>query len=72
MILKALKLAGLDRRDFAGVCARRGCISTAIEANVPEAILWLQSGHAQSRSARVYINLTKPDLLFATWEAFGL
>ena len=72
MILKALKLAGLDRRDFSGVCARRGCISTAIEANVPEAILWLQSGHAQSRSARVYIKLTKPDLLFATWEAFGL
>jgi hypothetical protein len=30
MILKALKLAGADTLDFSGVCARRGCISTAI------------------------------------------
>ena len=72
MILKAPKLAGRDRRDFSGVCARRGCISTAIVANVPEAIFWLQSGDTQSRSTRVYIKLTKPDLLFSTWEVFGL
>ncbi len=49
-----------------------GCISTAIEAKVPEAILWLQSGHAQTRSSRAYIKLAKPDLLFATWAAFNL
>ena len=72
MILKALKRAGADTRDFSGVCARRGCISTAVEAGVPEAILWLQSGHAQSVSARSYIKLSKPDLLFSTWAAFNL
>ena len=72
MILKALKRAGADTRDFSGVCARRGCISAAIEAGVPEAILWLQSGHAQSNSARSYIKLTRPELLFATWAAFDL
>ena len=72
MILKALKLAGADTRDFSGVCARRGCISTAIEAGVPEPIIWLQTGHAQSVSARTYIKLSKPDLLFATWAAFDL
>jgi hypothetical protein len=72
MILKALRLAGADTRDFSGVCARRGCISTAIEAGVPEAVVYLQSGHAQSTSARCYIKLTKPDLLYATWAAFGL
>ena len=72
MILKALKRAGADTRDFSGICARRGCISTAVEAGVPEVILWLQSGHAQSRSARSYVKLTKPDLLFATWAAFDL
>ena len=72
MILKGLKLVGADTADFSGVCARRGCLSAATEAGVPEAILWLQSGHAQSRSARAYIKLTKPDLLFATWSAFCL
>ena len=72
MILKALRLAGADTRDFSGVCARRGCISTAIEAGVPEAVIYLQSGHALSTSARCYMKLTKPDLLYATWEAFGL
>ena len=72
MVLKALKLAGADTRDFSGVCARRGCISTATEAGVPEAVIYLQSGHAQSTSARSYIKLTRPDLLYATWEAFGL
>ena len=69
---KALRLAGADPRDFSGVCARRGCISTATEAGVPEAVIYLQSGHAQSTSARCYIKLTRPDLLYATWEAFGL
>jgi len=72
MILKALRLAGADTRDFSGVCARRGCISTAIEAGVPEAVVYLQSGHAHSTSARCYLKLTKPDLLYATWAAFGL
>ena len=72
MILKALRAAGADSRDFSGVCARRGCISAAVEAGVPEPVLWLQSGHAQSCSARTYIRLTNPDLLFATWDAFNL
>jgi hypothetical protein len=72
MILKALKLAGADTRDFSGVCPRRGCNSTAIEAGVPEPIIWLQTGHAQSNSARAYIKLSEPDLLFATWAAFDL
>ena len=47
MILKAPKHAGANFRDYSGVCARRGCISTTTEAKVPEAVLWLQSGHAQ-------------------------
>ena len=72
MTLKALRRAGADTRDFPGVRARRGCISTAVETGVPEAILWLQTGHAKSVSARSYIKLSKPDLLFSTWAAFNL
>ena len=72
MILKALRFVGVDASAYSGVCARRGGISTAIEAGVPEVVLWMQSGHAQERSARTYIRLNDPALLFRTWEAFQL
>ena len=72
MILKGLKLAGADTRGYSGVCACRGCITTAMEAGVPEAVLWLQSGHGSDRSSRTYINLHDPALLFQTWAAFRL
>ena len=49
-----------------------GGLSTVIEASVPEHILWMQSGHAQDKAARVYVTLNSPVLLFKTWEAFDL
>lgn len=72
MMSKALESTGHDATDFSGVCARRGGISTAIEAGVPESVLWLQSGHAADRSARSYVILSDPALLYLTWEAFRL
>ena len=57
---------------FSGVCARRGGLSTAIEAGVPEAILWMQSGHAQDKAARCYVKLTSTDKLYDTFRAFDL
>jgi hypothetical protein len=36
----------------------------------PEAILWMQSGHAQDVAARRYVQLRSPKLLYRTWEAF--
>ena len=55
---------------FSWISARRGGLSTALEAGVPEAILWMQSGHAADVSARRYISLRSPKLLYRTWEAF--
>lgn len=73
MIVRALAYVGCDTSAFSGVCARRGGLSTATEAGIPESILWLQSGHAQSRAAaRTYIRLRNPELLYATWRAFRL
>lgn len=73
MIVRALGYVGCDVSAFSGVCARRGGLSTAIEAGVPEPILWLQSGHAQTKSAsRTYMRLRNPELLYATWKAFNL
>jgi len=71
-IVEALGYIGVDTSNFTGVSARRGGLSTAIEAGVPEVILWMQSGHAQSRAARRYVTLNSPSLLYRTWEAFGL
>ena len=72
MIVRGLRHIGLDTTLFSAVCARRGGLSTAIEAGVPEAILWMQSGHAQEVAARRYVQLRSPKLLYATWEAFKL
>ena len=74
MIPRALERVGVDASGFSGVCARRGGITTAIEAGVPEHVLWMQSGHAQDRAARQYVvlNATNPVLLFRTFEAFRL
>ena len=57
-----------------GVCARRGGITKAIEAGVPEHVLWMQSGHTQDKAARQYVvlNTTNPDLLFQTFRAFNM
>ena len=38
----------------------------------PEAILWMQSGHAQDAAARRYVELNSPALLYSTYEAFDL
>ena len=74
MIPKALAQVGVDASGFSGVCARRGGIITAIEAGVPEHVLWMQSEHAQTRAARQYVvpSATNPELLFKTYEAFRL
>ena len=51
-IVDGLLQACLDKSLFSGVCARRGGLSTAIEAGVQEVITWMQSGHAQDVAAR--------------------
>ncbi len=72
MVVRSLGHVGYNTTLFSGISARRGGLSTAIEAGVPEAILWMQSGHAQDVAARRYVQLGSPKLLYRTWEAFGL
>jgi len=61
-----------DPAHFSGISARKGGLTTAISAGVPEEIVYLQSGHGQTRAARAYMHLQDPALLFATYQAFGL
>ena len=56
----AVKQAGGDSSRFSGVSARKGGISTAIEARVDETILYLQSGHGAALPARAYMQIASP------------
>ena len=71
-IVRALGYIQVDPIGFSGISARKGGLSTAIEAGVPEAVLFMQSGHGQSKAARAYMAFDSPQLLFRTWEAFQL
>lgn len=70
--LRTMELLGFDKKLFSGISARKGGLSVAIEGGVPEHILWMQSGHAQSLAARRYVQLSSPNLLYSTWQAFDL
>jgi hypothetical protein len=72
MVVRALGHIGYNTALFSGISARRGGLSTAIEAGVPEAILWMQSGHAQDVAARRYVQLGSPKPIYHTWESFKL
>ena len=63
---------GANPAYFSGISTRKGGITIAIEAGVPEEILFLQSGHGQTHTARRYMNFTNPASLFETFQAFDL
>ena len=71
-IRRAVSWAGCDISRFSGISARKGGISTALEAGVSEAVLYLQSGHGQAKPGRRYMHILHPRLLLQTFEAFGL
>lgn len=69
---RVMGACGADTSRFSGISARKGGLTTAISAGVTEEILFLQSGHSQSRAARNYMHLQDPHRLFDTFRAFGL
>jgi hypothetical protein len=71
-IRQAMEMVGADGSRFTAKACRKGGISVAMEAGVPESVLWMQSGHSQTKAARVYVELSSPALLFDSYLAFGL
>ena len=53
-MLNALRMIGVDNKHYSGLFMRRGGISAALAARVPEPILFLQSGHGSNCAARNY------------------
>jgi hypothetical protein len=71
-IQATLEEIGVDTSRFSGISARKGGLSTAIDAGVPEPVLFLQSGHGQRFAARAYMQFQSATHLYATWAAFEL
>jgi integrase len=71
-VTNSLKMLGVDPAHFSGLSMRRGGISTALVARVPEPILFLQSGHGSNCAARNYMVPRDPHILYETYLAFGL
>ncbi len=69
---RVVGLCGADTAHFSGISVRKGGLTTAVTAGVTEEILFLQSGHGQTRAARNYMHLQEPDWLYDTFRAFGL
>ena len=65
----AVGLLGLDSRYYSGKSMRRGGITAAVQARVPEPILYLQSGHGTAKSGRRYVDPVDPRILYATGAA---
>jgi integrase len=71
-VKRAINLVQSDSGSFSGISMRRGCISQAIHARVPEPILYLQSGHGSGFAARTYIVPEDPRVLHETAQALRL
>ena len=71
-VLNSLKMIDIETKHFSGLSMRRGGISAALVARVPEPILFLQSGHGSNCAARNYMVPRNPNILFETYNAFGL
>lgn len=71
-VVHSLQMIGTDTSHFSGISMRRGGISAALLAHVPEPILFLQSGHGSGNAARNYMIPRDPHILFETFQAFHL
>ena len=71
-VKSSLKLIGIDSKRVSGISMRRGGISAAIHARVPEPVLFLQSGHGAGIAARAYMVPEDPRVLFETAHALRL
>ena len=64
-----IRMLGWDAQNFSGKSMRLGGLSMAINARVPEPILYLQSRHGKAKAARCYMIPDDPSILYDTGRA---
>ena len=62
-------MLGGDAQNFSRKSMRLGGLSIAINARVPEPILYLQIGHGKGKAARGYMIPDDPYILYDTGRA---
>ena len=72
MVTAALLTIGVHSSSFTSISCRMGGLTAASKAGVPESIMWMQGGHAQSMATRRYVRLTDPNRPYDTWRAVRL
>ena len=65
----AMACIGFDPRHYCGKSMRRGGITAAVQAMIPESILFRQSGHGTAIAGRRYVDPVDPRVLYATSKA---
>jgi len=68
-VKSCIRMLDGDDQHFSGKSMRLGGLSMAINAKVPEPILFLQSGHGKAKAARGYMIPDDPSLLYDTEQA---
>ena len=68
----AMRAIGVDAARMSGRSMRRGGITAGTMANVPEEVLFLQSGHGQKKAGRLYMHDQSAERLYATSKALGM
>ena len=71
-VKKVLQRVASGDTHFSGISMRRGGISQAVHARVPEPILFLQSGHGSGFAARSYMVPEDPRVLYETARALRI
>ena len=65
----AMECLGVDTTFYSGLSMRRGGITAAVQAHVPEPVLFRQSGHGTALAGRRYVDPVDPRVLYATGRA---
>ena len=69
MVKIAIKCLWVDTTFFSGLSMRLGGLTAAVQARVPEPIMFRQSGHGTALAGRRYVNQVDPRVLYATARA---
>jgi hypothetical protein len=71
-VVKSLQLIGVDTTHFSGMSMRIGGLSASFSANIPKAVMHLQSGHEDKSAMEGYILQEDPSVWYDSFAAFKL
>ena len=71
-VVKSLQLIGVDTTHFSGMSMRIGGLSASFSAQIPTAVMHLQSGHENKSAMEGYMRPEDPSVWYGSFAAFKL